>query len=139
MARTLLLRLAVALLAALTAALGGQARADIVRLAVASNFAEPMQTLAEAFSADLRTIRLRDFGYAIQLMIARTLSSKLRSARLSQQITVNQKGGQSQPMLDAPLRSPEEQKLYATCFEGLGVTQDQFTRIVSCFQRFVCF
>ena len=51
MARTLLLRLAVALLAALTAALGGQARADIVRLAVASNFAEPMQTLAEAFSA----------------------------------------------------------------------------------------
>ena len=78
-------------------------------------------------------------AYTIQLMIARTLSSKLRSARLSQQITVNQKGGQSQPMLDAPLRSPEEQKLYATCFEGLGVTQDQFTRIVSCFQRFVCF
>ena len=77
-------------------------------------------------------------AYTIQLMIARALSSKLRSARLSQQITVNQKGGQSQPMLDAPLRSPEEQKLYATCFEGLGVTQDQFTRIVSCFRRFVC-
>lgn len=51
MARSLLLRFAVALLVALTAALGGQARADIVWVAVASNFDEPMLALAGAFSA----------------------------------------------------------------------------------------
>ena len=31
----------------------------------------------------------------------------------------------------APLRSPAEQELYAKSFEGLGVTQDQYTRLLS--------
>lgn len=51
MVRTFLLRLAVALLAIMTVASGGQARAEMARLAVASNFAEPMQALAEVFAA----------------------------------------------------------------------------------------
>lgn len=50
MARPFLPRLAIALLC-LVAAFGAQARADTARLAVASNFSEPMQALAEAFAA----------------------------------------------------------------------------------------
>ncbi len=51
MARTFLFRLAVALVSLVVAAVSGQARADTARLAVASNFAEPVRALAGVFSA----------------------------------------------------------------------------------------
>merc|ERR1740138_582746 len=62
-------------------------------------------------------------------MIARTLSNKLRSARGAQATTVETTG--AQPQLVGQLRTDEEQDLYQVCFEALGVSQDQYTRILS--------
>eukprot|EP00619_Florenciella_sp_RCC1007_P016918 CAMPEP_0205937960 /NCGR_PEP_ID=MMETSP1325-20131115/45567_1 /ASSEMBLY_ACC=CAM_ASM_000708 /TAXON_ID=236786 /ORGANISM="Florenciella sp., Strain RCC1007" /LENGTH=142 /DNA_ID=CAMNT_0053308269 /DNA_START=203 /DNA_END=629 /DNA_ORIENTATION=- len=70
-----------------------------------------------------------EIAYTIQLMIARTLSNKLRSARIAQQTTVETTG--AQPQLVGQLRTDEEQDLYQNCFEALGVSQDQYTRILS--------
>ena len=70
----------------------------------------------------------RDFAYTIQLMIARTLSHKLNSARNSQKRTLEATGARADAT--AQLLDNDETDLYLRVFKPSGVTPAQFRRLL---------